>query len=83
MESYKPSHAGVNVASPQVGKPRRISYLSLYVAGVPFQVFYGISNNARNFWGLANARRVSEYDPQDDSKVTSWKDIATLLMQEG
>lgn len=51
--------------------------------GVPFQIFYGISNNARNFWGLANARRIIGYDPQDDSEVKYWKDIATFLMQEG
>ncbi len=51
--------------------------------GVPFQIFYGISNNARNFWGLANARRVIGYDPQDDSEVKYWRDIATFLMQEG
>jgi hypothetical protein len=51
--------------------------------GVPFQIFYGISNNARNFWGLANARHVIGYDPQDDSEVRYWKDIASFLMHEG
>lgn len=51
--------------------------------GVPFQIFYGISNNARKFWGIANARRIIGYDPQDDSEVKYWKDIATFLMQEG
>jgi hypothetical protein len=51
--------------------------------GVPFQIFYGISNNARRFWGLANARRVLGYEPQDDSEVKYWRDIAAFLMPEG
>lgn len=51
--------------------------------GIPFQIFYGISNNARKFWGIANARRVIGYEPQDDSEVKYWRDIATFLMQEG
>jgi hypothetical protein len=51
--------------------------------GIPFQVFYGISDNARKFWGIANARRIIGYDPQDDSEVRYWRDIATFLMQEG
>ena len=38
-------------------------------AGVPFQVFYGISNNTRAFWSLANARRVIGYAPEDDSEL--------------
>jgi hypothetical protein len=37
--------------------------------GVPFQVFYGISANTRAFWSLANARRVIDYAPQDDSEL--------------
>jgi len=51
--------------------------------GVPFQIFYGISDNARKFWGIANARRVIGYEPQDDSEVKYWRDIAAFLMQEG
>jgi len=37
--------------------------------GVPFHIFYGVSNNARKFWSIVNARRVVGYDPQDDSEV--------------
>jgi hypothetical protein len=37
--------------------------------GVPFQVFYGISDNARAFWSIANARRAIGYAPQDDSEI--------------
>jgi hypothetical protein len=37
--------------------------------GVPFQVFYGISDNARAFWSIANARQVIGYEPQDDSEM--------------
>ena len=36
--------------------------------GVPFQVFYGISDNSHRFWSLANARRVIDYRPEDDSQ---------------
>jgi nucleoside-diphosphate-sugar epimerase len=37
--------------------------------GVPFQIFYGISNNTRAFWSIANARRIIAYAPEDDSEV--------------
>jgi len=37
--------------------------------GVPFQIFYGISGNARAFWSIANARKVIGYAPQDDSEI--------------
>ena len=53
--------------------------------GVPFQIFYGISGNAHNFWSLANARRVIGYAPQDDSQVRFADKIAaiTRAAQEG
>jgi hypothetical protein len=37
--------------------------------GVPFQIFYGISDNSQAFWSIANARRVIGYEPQDNSEV--------------
>jgi nucleoside-diphosphate-sugar epimerase len=37
--------------------------------GIPFQIVYGISDNTRAFWSLANARRVLGYAPQDDSEL--------------
>jgi len=37
--------------------------------GVPFQIFYGISDNARAFWSIANARRIIGYAPEDDSEI--------------
>jgi hypothetical protein len=37
--------------------------------GVPFQIFYGISNNAHAFWSIANARKVVGYEPQDASDI--------------
>ena len=37
--------------------------------GVPFQIFYGISNNPHAFWSIANARRVIGYDPEDNSET--------------
>jgi nucleoside-diphosphate-sugar epimerase len=37
--------------------------------GVPFQVFYGTSNNACGYWSLVNARKVIGYEPQDIGEV--------------
>lgn len=47
--------------------------------GVPFQIFYGVSNNARTFWSTNNARRVIDYQPQDDSEIVFASDIAEML----
>lgn len=47
--------------------------------GVPFQIVYGISNNTRAFWSLANARRVLGYAPDDDSEHTYASLIEQLL----
>lgn len=47
--------------------------------GVPFHIFYGVSNNARTFWSITNARRVIDYQPEDDSEVRFADDIARLL----
>jgi hypothetical protein len=46
--------------------------------GVPFHIFYGVSNNARKFWSITNARRVIDYQPQDDSEKCFAADIARL-----
>ena len=51
--------------------------------GVPFQIFYGISNNARAFWSIANAREVIGYAPEDDSEVKYAADIRRLLIDAG
>jgi hypothetical protein len=37
--------------------------------GVPFQIVYGISGNNQAFWGLANARRILGYAPEDNSEL--------------
>ncbi|WP_020579780.1 NAD-dependent epimerase/dehydratase family protein [Actinopolymorpha alba] len=47
--------------------------------GVPFHIFYGVSDNARTFWSITNARRVIGYQPQDDSERRFAADIARLL----
>ncbi len=47
--------------------------------GIPFHIFYGVSNNARTFWSITNARKVIDYQPQDDSEVRFADDIARLL----
>jgi len=46
--------------------------------GVPFHIFYGVSNNARTFWSITNAREVIGYAPEDDSEVRFAADIARL-----
>ena len=50
--------------------------------GVPFHIFYGVSNNARTFWSIDNARKVIGYDPQDDSELRFAADIARMLRIE-
>jgi nucleoside-diphosphate-sugar epimerase len=47
--------------------------------GVPFQIFYGISNNTRAFWSITNARQIIGYDPEDDSELRYAQDVARLL----
>ncbi len=47
--------------------------------GIPFHIFYGVSNNARTFWSITNARKVLAYQPEDDSEVRFAADIARLL----
>lgn len=47
--------------------------------GVPFQIFYGVSDNARTFWSITNAREVVGYAPQDDSEVRFADDIARMV----
>ena len=37
--------------------------------GVPFRIFYGISDNSRAFWSIVNARKVIGYEPQDNSEI--------------
>jgi len=47
--------------------------------GVPFHIFYGVSNNARTFWSIVNARKVIDYQPEDDSEIRFADGIARLL----
>ncbi len=47
--------------------------------GVPFHIFYGVSNNARTFWSITNARQVIDYQPEDDSEIRFATDIARML----
>jgi nucleoside-diphosphate-sugar epimerase len=51
--------------------------------GIPFQIFYGISDNTRAFWSIANARRTIGYDPEDDSETRYAGDIHRLIGQSG
>ena len=47
--------------------------------GVPFQIFYGISDNPHAFWSIANARRVIGYAPEDSSELRFAELIAEHL----
>jgi hypothetical protein len=49
--------------------------------GVPFQIFYGVSNNTHRFWDLSNARRVIGYAPEDDSSVKFGNKVADVLKE--
>lgn len=51
--------------------------------GIPFLVFYGISNNTRAFWSITNARRVIGYEPEDDSEQLFAEDIRRYLTAPG
>lgn len=50
--------------------------------GVPFQIFYGISDNSHRFWSIANAHKVIGYEPQDDSQ-TKFADKISKIILEG
>ena len=49
--------------------------------GVPFQIFYGISDNSHKFWSIANARKVIGYAPEDNSQLRFADRLAKLLQQ--
>jgi len=51
--------------------------------GIPFQIFYGISDNTRKFWSIVNARKVIGYAPEDDSEVKYAEDIARFVIRGG
>ena len=51
--------------------------------GIPFQIVYGVSNNTRGFWSIANARRVIGYDPEDDSETRFADGIRRILIEPG
>ena len=51
--------------------------------GVPFQIFYGVSNNTRGFWSIANARKVIGYAPEDDSEVEFAEEIGRNITTNG
>lgn len=51
--------------------------------GIPWQVVYGISDNTRAFWSLANARQVLGYQPEDDAEVKFATLVQELLVDAG
>ena len=46
---------------------------------IPFQIFYGVSGNAHNFWSLANARKIIGYTPEDNSQIRFSDKIAKIM----
>ena len=51
--------------------------------GVPWHCFYGVSDNTRSCWSIANARQVIGYAPQDDSERVFADDIARYVTSNG
>jgi len=51
--------------------------------GIPFQIFYGVSNNTRGFWSIANARQVIGYQPDDDSERLFAEEISAYINTNG
>ena len=49
--------------------------------GIPYHAFYGISNNARSFWSIVNARRVIGYAPEDDAEIEFADEIRAYLVE--
>jgi len=49
--------------------------------GIPFQIFYGISGNARAFWSIVNARTVIGYAPEDDAELRFADEIRAYLVE--
>ena len=47
--------------------------------GVPFHIFYGISDNTHRFWSIQNAKDTIDYAPEDDSQVHFASQIAEIL----
>ncbi len=47
--------------------------------GIPFQIFYGISDNPHAFWSIVNARKVIGYAPEDNSERRFAAQIARHL----
>lgn len=51
--------------------------------GVPWHVVYGISNNTRSYWSLVNARRVLDYEPEDDAESRFAADLERARLEPG
>ena len=47
--------------------------------GIPFQIFYGISDNSHKFWSITNAREVIGYAPEDNSTFRFAARLAELF----
>jgi hypothetical protein len=60
----------------------RARRLGFDAEGVPFQIFYGVSGNARTFWSITNAREVIGYAPEDDSEIEFADEIAQMIRRE-
>jgi hypothetical protein len=51
--------------------------------GVPFLIVYGVSNNTRAFWSVANARQILGYQPEDDSETRYAAEVQRTITSAG
>jgi nucleoside-diphosphate-sugar epimerase len=49
--------------------------------GIPFQIFYGVSDNSHRFWSIVNARKIIGYEPEDNSQIKFAKRISELMKE--
>ncbi len=49
--------------------------------GIPFQIFYGISDNTHAFWDISNARRIIGFEPEDDSAIRFADKVAAFVAE--
>jgi len=47
--------------------------------GIPFQIFYGVSDNSHGFWSIANARKIIGYAPEDNSEIRFHAQVAAHI----
>ena len=52
--------------------PRDMAQLvrcSIEASNIQYEIFYGVSNNTRNWWDISRARAILGYEPKDNAEV--------------